>query len=159
MRNKETESNDFESRLSMLENENKLLKETLKKQLEQSEMRKRTKKWMEEAKELSEKYPDFDIEAIADDPKFIQMLKAGIDMKSAYYALHHEEILDKMVKQAREDASLKITDSIRAKGKRPDENGIAGKSTAIFKTDVSKLTSKERAEIAKRVKKGETIRF
>lgn len=159
MRNREADSYGLENKIQMLESENKLLRQSFKEQLGMLKMREKAKKWMNEAKELGDQYPDFDIESVADDPKFLQMLQFGIDMKHAYYALRHEEILDKMVKQAKEEASLKITDSIRAKGKRPEENGLTGKSTAVFKTDVSKLTPKQRAEIAKRVKRGETIKF
>ncbi len=159
MRNRETDSYDLESRIAMLENENQLIKEKFSEQLEWLRMKEQAKKWAEEAKSLGESDPEFDLDSVADEPKFLKMLEAGIDMRSAFYALRHDDILEKLVAKAKEEASLKITDSIRAKGKRPDENGLSGKSTAVFKTDVSKLSPKDRAEIAKRVKRGETIKF
>ena len=127
--------------------------------LHERKIRQTVDSWMKDAKALSEKHPDFDLENEAQNPQFAKLLKAGVDLKSAYYAVHHENIVDRLTQEASKMASVKITDSIRARGSRPNENGLSDKSTAIIKTDVSKLTPKQRAEIAKRVMRGEEISF
>ena len=150
---------DTLQRLKELEYENESMKMQIERGLEERKMLSTVNNWINDARFLKEKYPDFDIEKEAQNESFAKMLRAGIDLKSAYYASHHEDIVDSMVKKASEEASVKITDSIRARGIRPNENGLSDRSTAIIKTDVSKLTPRERAEIAKRVMNGEEISF
>lgn len=150
---------DILQKLRTLEFENESMKRQIENGLEERKLRETVDSWITDAKDLSESYPDFDLEIEAQNPKFYSLLKSGLDLKSAYYATHHEDIVKKMMEKASEEASVKITDSIRARGTRPNENGLSGRSTAIIKTDVSKLTPKERADIAKRVMRGEEISF
>ncbi|MEE0867622.1 MAG: hypothetical protein UIL37_04880 [Clostridia bacterium] len=50
-----------------------------------------------------------------------------------------------------------VVNSIRSKGSRPVENGSAPNGAVVFEKNISKLTKKERAELAKRAMRGETI--
>lgn len=150
---------DILQKLKSLEFENESMKRQIEDGLQERKIRETVDSWINDTKALSEKYPDFDLELEAQNPKFAMLLKAGVDLKSAYYATHHEDIVSRMTEEASKQASVKITDSIRARGARPNENGLSDRSTAIIKTDVSKLTPKERAEIAKRVMRGEEISF
>ena len=90
---------------------------------------------------------------------FLNLLRGGADLKSAYYAIHHDDIVKKLVEDAVFDAQTKTAEAIKARSMRPLENGMSPKSTALFKTDVSRLTPAQRAEIAARVARGETITF
>ena len=56
-------------------------------------------------------------------------------------------------------AQQKLSNSIRAGGARPIENGSSAQSSAVVKSDVSKLNSKDLREIALRVQRGEKISF
>ncbi len=150
---------DMLQRLKTLEFENESMKRQIESGLEERKIRETVDNWIKDAKDITEKYPDFDLETESQNPRFAMLLKAGVDLKSAYYAIHHENIVEELTKKAAEEASVKIADSIRSRGARPNENGLSGRSTAIIKTDVSKLTPKERAEIAKRVMRGEEISF
>ncbi len=150
---------DTLKKIKELEYENESMKMQIARGLEERKLNKTVNSWINDANELKEAYPDFDLEKEVQNRGFLKLLRSGVDLKSAYYATHHEEIVKSMVQKATEEASLRITDSIRARGNRPVENGISGQSTAIIKTDVSKLTPKERADIANRVRGGEQISF
>lgn len=150
---------DTLKRIRELEFENETMKNQIVRGLEERKIRSAVGSWIKDANELKETYPEFDLEKEAQNKAFAGMLRAGVDLKSAYYAVHHEEIVKNMVENASREASLKVTDSIRARGVRPNENGMSGQSTAIIKTDVSKLTPGERADIARRVRAGEQISF
>ena len=76
-------------------------------------------------------------------------------MEQAYKVLHMDDFLSKATAQAEKT----ITNNIRARGARPQENGAAPKSAVVVKDDVSKLTPADRAEIARRAAMGETITF
>ena len=117
------------------------------------------KSWISDGESLKESYPDFDIELEAENPEFLKLLKAGAGLKNAYLAMHHDEIVNTLVEKAAREAMEKTAQAIKTRGQRPLENGMTSKSTALFKTDVSKLSPAQRAEIAKRVAKGEIISF
>lgn len=146
-------------RLRQLEFENASMKRTMQAQREDMQMKSTVRGWIADSEEILKSHPDFDLEKEAENPAFVRLLKSGVDLKSAFYALHHKEIVDSLVEKTREETLQRTTDNIRARGTRPVENGLSQKSTAIVKTDVSKLTPAERAEIARRVASGEEISF
>jgi len=146
---------DILRRIRELELEN----EQMKKQRAEKAMQDTIKSWVNDEKALKENYPDFNIETEAKNPEFLKLLKAGASLKSAYLAVHHEEIVKDLVEKAAMEAKEKTALSIKTRGQRPLENGMTAKSTALYKTDVSKLSPAQRAEIAKRVAKGEIISF
>lgn len=146
---------DIQARIRQLEYENAMLK----KQKEIQAMEQTVKEWMKDGELLKESYPDFNIETEAQNPEFVKLLKGGSGLRNAYLAMHHDEIVKALVEKAVREAQEKTTESIKARNQRPLENGMSSKSTALFKTDVSKLTPAQRAEIAKRVARGEVISF
>ncbi len=161
--NEEAEKNGMDPetfrRIKQLEFENASMKRTMQAQKEDMQMKNTVRGWIADSQEILESNPDFNLEKEIENPAFVKLLKSGVDLKSAFYALHHSEILNSAVEKAREETLRRTTDNIRARGARPVENGLSGKSTAIVKTDVSKLTPAERAEIARRVASGEEISF
>ena len=146
-------------RMKELEFENKSMKMQMEQEKRDMKMNTTINSWINDANELKADYPDFDLETEAKNPGFAKLLRLGVDLKTAYFATHHKDIVNSLVQKASMDASVKLTDSIRARGMRPSENGLSGQSTAVIKTDVSKLTPKERADIARRVREGEEISF
>ncbi len=150
---------DTLKKIKELEFENESMKRQIERGLNERRLNATVNSWIEDSKELIKSYPEFDLAKEAENKGFLKLLRSGVDLKTAYFATHHEDIVKSMVQKASEEASVKITDSIRARGTRPNENGISNQSTAIIKTDVSRLTPKERAEIARRVMQGEEISF
>ena len=83
----------------------------------------------------------------------MRLLKLGVSVKNAYEVANIDAILENNAKAA----ERKIVDSIRLKGNRPVENGSKGASGILLSGNASKLSRKERAELAKRAAKGERI--
>ena len=122
--------------------------------------------WENQGEALKEIYPDFDLAAEVDlhqnedgSNRFIQLLGAGIDVKTAYEALHVNEIMTSTAQQTGEAVRKQTVDTIRTRGIRPAENGLAEQAGVIRKSDPSKLTAEDRKEIAKRARMGEKISF
>ncbi len=115
--------------------------------------------WMEESRETEAAYPGFHLENECRDPRFIQLLEIGMDMKSAFEALHHREILANAVRYAVHDVAEKLVGSLRSRQGRPLENGASGRSGAVVRPDVRKLTRKDREEMERRSLHGERISF
>ena len=115
--------------------------------------------WQKQSESLKTRYPNFSLEKEAANPQFVRLLQNGIDVKTAFETIHHDEILSGAMMQTAQAVRKNVTDSIKARGLRPSENGINAQAGVIVKNDVSKLTPKDRAEIARRARMGETIKF
>ena len=119
----------------------------------------RVRVWVKDAGELKEVYPSFDLRQEMSDRRFTQLLKSGVDVRTAYEVLHKNEIIPAIMNYAKKSAEERITNTILANGIRPSENGLSPGSPAIVKNDVSKLTRDDRREIIRRVQRGEKIKF
>ena len=115
--------------------------------------------WQRQSESLKARYPNFSLETEAANPQFVRLLQNGIDVKTAFETIHHDEILSGAMMQTAQAVRKNVTDTIKARGLRPSENGINAQAGVIVKNDVSKLTPKDRAEIARRARMGETIKF
>lgn len=108
-------------------------------------------------------YPSFNMAAeITNDAtgeRFARMLEAGIDAKTAFEAVHFEEIMSGVISAAGKRAEENVTANIQAKGQRPREAGAASTPGVIVKNDPSQMSKTDRAEIARRVARGEKITF
>lgn len=116
-------------------------------------------KWRQQGEMTKAIYPDFDMETEIQNDDFTSLLRAGVDVKTAYQVIHQDEILGGAMQYTAQQVAKATTDNIRARGMRPSENGATSNAPANVKTDVTKLTKKDRAEIARRVARGDNIVF
>lgn len=115
--------------------------------------------WMKEADQVKQQYPMFDLEAEMGNERFRATLLSGVPMIDAYRAMHFDELQNMTATTAARQAEAAVAASVRANGSRPVENGTRQQSAFTVKSDVSKLTRQDRAEIARRVANGESISF
>lgn len=117
-------------------------------------------KWVNEGEALKKLYPTFDFETECANQDFLQLLQNGIDVRTAYEVVHNDEIIKGAMQMAASKTAERVTDSIRAKGMRPDENGVQRSSKAAGqKIDISKLTMQQINDLEKRAARGERIVF
>jgi hypothetical protein len=114
---------------------------------------------MEQSDATKAVYPSFDLDTEMRNPEFVKLLKSGVDVRTSYEVLHKDEIIPAAMQFTAQKVGQQITNKIIANGARPVENGINSQSSAIVKSDVSQLSKDDRAEIIRRVARGEKIRF
>ncbi len=135
----------------------------LKAQMEEAQRQENGKKlyaaWMQQAEEAKKVYPSFDIRAEMNNPKFVDLLRSNIDVRTAYEVLHKDEIIPAAMQFTAQTVESKLAKKIASNGARPSENGMSSQSAAVVKSDVSQLSKEDRAEIIRRVQRGEKIRF
>jgi hypothetical protein len=135
----------------------------LKRQMQEQQTRDNAEKlyagWMNQAEEAKKVYPSFDLRAEMNNPKFVDLLRSNIDVRTAYEVLHKDEIIPAAMQFTAKTVESKIAKKIAANGARPAENGMSSGSAAVVKSDVSQLSRADREEIRKRVARGEKIRF
>ena len=142
-----------------MERENRALREAQARRTTDARAQAQLQHWYQEADALKQMFPKFSLEAEAQNPEFISMLKAGVPMEHAYKTIHYNELVNDAMATAANNTEKKVVSNIRAKGSRPIENGTAAQSAFTIKDDVSKLSKKDRAEIARRAARGEKITF
>lgn len=111
--------------------------------------------WLRESADLRSRYPAFDLRAELRDGQFRQLLRSGVGVGDAYQLRHMEEIKADAARAAGEQ----MAERIRSRGLRPRENGISAQSAVTTGSGVRDLTPAQRREIARRVQRGDTIRF
>lgn len=135
----------------------------LKRQMQERQTRENADKlyagWMNQAEEAKKVYPGFDLRAEMNNPKFVDLLRSNIDVRTAYEVLHKDEIIPAAMQFTAKTVESKLAKKIASGNARPAENGMGSGSPAVVKSDVSQLSKEDRAEIIRRVARGEKIRF
>ena len=135
----------------------------LKKQMEEQNRRDNANKlyatWMEQEKQTKTVYPQFDLRTEMQNPKFLDLLRSNIDVKTAFEVIHKDEIIPAAMQYTAKQVEQKIANKIIANGARPTENGNSSQGASLVKSDVSQLTKADRAEVNRRVLGGEKITF
>jgi hypothetical protein len=115
--------------------------------------------WQDEAEKVKEIYPDFNLEKELGNDDFRRLVSANetyrMPMKQIYEMIHHDEI----VEAAKKDTAAAYAKSTAQMQARPAENGLGNQVAVNGSMNVAKLTKKERAELAERARRGETITF
>ena len=142
-----------------MERENAALKAQMEEQQKQENGKKLYATWMQQAEEAKKVYPSFDIKAEMNNPKFVDLLKSNIDVRTAYEVTHKDEIISGAMQFTAKTVESKLAKKIASNGARPSENGMSSQSASLVKSDVSQLSKADRAEIIRRVQRGEKIRF
>jgi hypothetical protein len=113
-------------------------------------------RWSAEAEKLKEIYPQFDLRTELGNPEFRAILSLeGMSMKTAYNAIHADEIIPSAMQYAAEQTEKHVTDTIKANGTRPTDVGAS--PAASYKSNVSELTDKDIDRINELVLRGAKI--
>lgn len=127
--------------------------------------------WSQEAERLHGndetpgEYPELDLMAELQNPQFVASLKLMTQngfadpLKRTYESLHLDEIKSKIAQRTAQTAEKKVVSNIQARGARPAENSASSSTAITYKNDVRQLSKSDRAEIAKRIERGEKISF
>ena len=142
-----------------MEKENAELKRQMNERQARENGQKLYTQWMEQADKAKQVYPSFDLRTEMNNPKFIDLLKANVDVRTAYEVIHKDDIIPAAMQFMAKAVEQKLVNKIIANGARPVENGNTSQSATVVKSDVSQLSKADRAEIIRRVANGEKIRF
>lgn len=116
-------------------------------------------KWDQEAAELTQTIPGFNLQEELKNQNFIDALNRGNSMQDAFAIVHMQEILSGAIDVTAQQTQKQVVDTMKQKAARPVENGMRQSAAIVRKTDPSKLTDKDMEEIDRRVANGEVIRF
>lgn len=147
-------------RIRTLERRNAELERSMREMESREQADRLYQKWLEQSDALKQVYPSFNLEAELQNPAFLDLLRSpNIDVRTAFEAVHHNEIVPAAMQFTAKTVETKIANKIKANGARPSENGMASQAPVTVKNDVSQLTDADIDEIARRVARGEHISF
>ncbi len=145
--------------LRKMELENASLSRAIAQQERREQAARQYEQWQQQAQEARRTYPSLDLKEECQNPQFMQLLRAGVDVGSAYLVLHKDDIIPAAMQHTAKVVEQKLAGKMMSASARPGENGVGSQSAAITKSDVTKLTKADRDEIRRRVARGERIRF
>lgn len=128
--------------------------EEFKRQQEQQRM---FAQWDQQAAQLRESVPNFDLGQELANEEFCNALDRGYDVATAFQIAHMQEILSGAMQQSASESKQQAVANFRQKAARPSENGAAKQAAVVRKVDPSKFTNDDIDEILRRVEKGEKI--
>lgn len=113
--------------------------------------------WEAEAAQLKEKYPAFELDEVLNNPSVADMIRRGIGLEAAYRAAYFDQLMTESTARTAKQVEQGVTARIQQRAQRPAENGAHPGGAAEMKVDVAHMTAKQRAELAKRARRGERI--
>mgnify|MGYP001191718907 CR=1 FL=1 len=140
-----------------LEQQNRRAAEQLQAIEGQKQAEKDMQEWVSQSAELNKMYPEFDLAAELENPDFVADLRAGKSVRKAYESAHLDDILGGAIVKVAQQTAKNVTDNIRARGFRPEENGTSNAPGIVIKNDPTKYDEKDLMEIRRRVSNGEKI--
>ena len=111
--------------------------------------------WREEEKAIKAEFPGFDLDSMIQDDTFNRMVQDGVSLRDAYIAMEADSILPAAMSYAAQQGARKAQATIAQRGSRPMEGGMSGQAASKVKTDVSKMSNAEIADMAARIMRGE----
>lgn len=145
--------------LKRVEREHASMQRQLTQQRSKEQADRQFARWVQEAREVQQIYPGFDLDSELRNETFQRLLTSNVPMKTAYMVLHNDEIMQGAMQFAAQKAAQQVTDTVIAGAGRPAENGTGAQGAVSPKTDPSKLTDQEIMDLRRRAGKGEKITF
>lgn len=126
-------------------------------QRREAEVQQQVAQWQEQAEQVKQVFPSFDLQSELQNETFRKLLSQGVNMQSAYVAMHDAEILQGAMQYTAQEVRKATANDIAARGGRPRENASSHRAAATVRTDVSKLTKADREALSRRAMSGEII--
>jgi hypothetical protein len=144
-----------------MEEENKLLKQREHEEQEQMFFRQHLTDLARQGEEMKKEFPNFDLMKELEDPRFRRMTapNSGLDVRAAYYAIHHDELEPQAMAYGIQRAKQQISQTLQANRQRPVEGAMRTGQPADVHVDPSKMSREERQRYIERARRGEKIVF
>lgn len=106
----------------------------------------------QQAEELKQLFPGFDLDAELQNQEFIKMTSpGGVSVKQAFFALHGEELIPQLMAYGVQTGKEQISRSIQANQARPIEGAsLRGSAGASVRIDNESMTDERYEEIKRR---------
>lgn len=124
--------------------------------IQDKRLREHAARVIREAEEMKQLFPNFDLMAERESNEVFRRMVDNPDnpvpLQTAYFAAHHDELVQTAVQKALQEASQKLTASMQANARRPDEAGADRQASSVTTFDYAKATRQEREALKARIR-------
>ena len=122
--------------------------------LEQQKFQQHIVRLEQQGEALKKVFPKFDLRTELQNPVFARLTSPnmGMSVEDAYYAVHRKEIDAARSQVIAQQTAQKISNSIQAGSRRPDENGTSGQSASVTTFDYSKASKAQRDALKRQIR-------
>jgi hypothetical protein len=141
-------------RIDQQERDNARQQREAERTLEQQRFDDHIRSMEQQGEALKKMFPSFDLRTELQNPVFARMTAPGtgiMSVEDAYRAVHRKEIEAAHSQVIAQKTAEKISNSIQAGSRRPDENGTSGQSASVTTFDYSKASKEQRADLKRRI--------
>ena len=127
--------------------------------LEEQKFQNHIMKLEQQGEALKKVFPNFDLRTELRNPTFARLTSPnmGMSVEDAYYAVHRKEIDAARSQVIARKTAQKISNSIQAGSRRPNENGTSGQAPSVTTFDYRTASREQREAFKKRIRSGEKI--
>lgn len=135
------------------------IKQQANQNLEQQKIQQHIQKLEQQGEAMKQTFPNFDLRTELQNPAFARMTSpsVGLSVEDAYYAVHRKEIQAAAMQVTAQKTAQKLSNSIQANQRRPEENGTSGQAASVTTFDYAKASKADREALKARIRRGEKI--
>lgn len=124
-------------------------------------LREHFQKLAQQGEELKKLFPNFDLKTEMQNETFRRLVapNSGLDVHSAYFAVHHAELEPQAMAYGFQRAQQQISQTLQANKARPVEGAMKTAQPANVAMDPRSMTRSEREKLIERARRGEKIVF
>lgn len=148
---------DVLKQIKQLEQDNERMRAQEQQSAEQQMFQQHLQNLSVQAEQLKSIYPGFDLRTELQNPNFARLTspQMGVDVKTAYEVVHHNELQNGMMQAAVEVSQRKVANAVRSGKSRPVEGGARSSAAIDIRNDPTRLSKADREEIRRRVAMGD----
>lgn len=123
--------------------------------LAQQQFQQHIMKLEQQAEALKAIYPSFDLRKEMQNPVFARMTAPGtgfMSVEDAYNAVHRKELEAAKAQVIAKQAADKISNSIAANSRRPNENGTSGQAPSVTSFDYRNASREQREALKRQIR-------
>lgn len=122
--------------------------------LQEQKIQQHIMKLEREGEAMKKIFPNFDLRKELQNPAFVRMTSpnVGISVEDAYYVIHRNEIQTASMQVAAQKTAQKISNSIQAGNRRPDESGTSSQAPSVTTFDYRNASREQREALKKRIR-------
>lgn len=141
-------------RVDQMERDEARRKEAEQRSIQEQKMRAHFIKLEQQSEEVKKLFPNFDLRTELQNPAFARMVSpdSPFSVEDAYHAVHRKEIQAASMQLVAQKTAEKITNSIQAGQRRPDELGASGQAPSVSTFDYRNASVEQRNALKKRIR-------
>lgn len=122
--------------------------------LEQQKIQRHIQNLEQQGEAMKQMFPNFDLRTELQNPAFARMTSpsVGISVEDAYHAIHRKEIQQAAMQVTAQTTAKKISNSIQAGQRRPEEHGTSGQAASVTTFDYRNASKEQREALKKAIR-------